>query len=101
MHPLRIERLVHRWPSAERTTLGIGALSLASGESLFLYGPSGCAISTLLSEIAGVVGVPSGVVRLATRISVACAVIRGTGGLLFPAIGVSRMTLADGLSVRL
>ncbi|SNS56928.1 putative ABC transport system ATP-binding protein [Tropicimonas sediminicola] len=67
MHPLRIDRLVHRWPRAERCTLEIGALSLASGESLFLYGPSGCGKSTLLSAIAGVVDVPKGVIRVAEQ----------------------------------
>lgn len=67
MHPLRIERLVYRWPGAERSTLGIGALSLASGESLFLYGPSGCGKSTLLSAIAGVVDVPKGVIHVADQ----------------------------------
>ena len=67
MHPLRIERLVYRWPGAERNTLGIDGLSLASGESLFLYGPSGCGKSTLLSAIAGVVDVPKGVIRLADQ----------------------------------
>jgi putative ABC transport system ATP-binding protein len=64
---LRIERLVYRWPGAERSTLEIGALSLASGESLFLYGPSGCGKSTLLSAIAGVVDVPKGVIRVADQ----------------------------------
>ena len=53
MHPLRIERLVYRWPRAQRSTLEIGTLSLASGESLFLYGPSGCGKSTLLRILAG------------------------------------------------
>ncbi len=67
MHPLRIERLVYRWPGAERSTLGIGALSLASGESLFLYGPSGCGKSTLLSAIAGVVDVPKGAIHVADQ----------------------------------
>ncbi|WP_226925758.1 ABC transporter ATP-binding protein [Meridianimarinicoccus sp. MJW13] len=67
MHPLRIERLVYRWPGAERSTLEIGALSLASGESLFLYGPSGCGKSTLLSAIAGVVDVPKGSIRVADQ----------------------------------
>jgi putative ABC transport system ATP-binding protein len=65
MHSLRIERLVYRWPGAERSTLEIGALSLASGESLFLYGPSGCGKSTLLSAIAGVVDVPKGAIHVA------------------------------------
>jgi len=65
MHALRIERLVYRWPGAERSTLEIGALSLASGESLFLYGPSGCGKSTLLSAIAGVVDVPKGAIHVA------------------------------------
>ncbi|WP_176442818.1 ATP-binding cassette domain-containing protein [Tropicimonas sediminicola] len=64
---MRIDRLVHRWPRAERCTLEIGALSLASGESLFLYGPSGCGKSTLLSAIAGVVDVPKGVIRVAEQ----------------------------------
>ena len=67
MHPLRIENLTYRWPRAERRTLEIGALSLASGESLFLYGPSGCGKSTLLSAIAGVVNVPKGVIRVADQ----------------------------------
>ena len=67
MHLLRIERLVYRWPGAERGTLGIGALSLASGESLFLYGPSGCGKSTLLSAIAGVVDVPEGAIHVADQ----------------------------------
>ncbi|MCL5779101.1 ABC transporter ATP-binding protein [Limibaculum sp. FT325] len=67
MHPLRIERLVYRWPPAVRSTLDIDALSLASGERLFLYGPSGCGKSTLLSAIAGVVDVPKGAVRVAER----------------------------------
>ncbi|MCV2866836.1 ABC transporter ATP-binding protein [Defluviimonas sp. WL0075] len=67
MHPLRIERLVYRWPGAARNTLEIGALSLASGESLFLFGPSGCGKSTLLSAIAGVVEVPKGAIRVADQ----------------------------------
>ena len=67
MHPLRIENLSYRWPRAERRTLEIGTLTLAPGESLFLYGPSGCGKSTLLSAIAGVVDVPKGVIRLADQ----------------------------------
>ncbi|WP_263390290.1 ABC transporter ATP-binding protein [Ruegeria marisflavi] len=67
MHPLRIERLVYRWPVAARSTLGIGALSLASGERLFLHGPSGCGKSTLLSAIAGVVDVPTGAILVADK----------------------------------
>ncbi|SDE62490.1 ABC transporter ATP-binding protein [Ruegeria marina] len=67
MHPLRIERLVYRWPGAARSTLGIGALSLASGERLFLHGPSGCGKSTLLSAIAGVVDVPTGAILVADK----------------------------------
>jgi len=67
MHPLRIERLVYRWPRAQRSTLEIGTLSLASGESLFLYGPSGCGKSTLLSAIAGVVDVPKGGIHVADQ----------------------------------
>ena len=67
MRPLQIERLVYRWPGAERSTLGISALSLASGESLFLYGPSGCGKSTLLSAIAGVVDVPKGAIHVADQ----------------------------------
>lgn len=67
MYPLRIERLVYRWPGAERSTLGISALSLASGESLFLYGPSGGGKSTLLSAIAGVVDVPKGAIHVADQ----------------------------------
>jgi putative ABC transport system ATP-binding protein len=65
MHPLRIDRLSYRWPGAERSTLEIGALSLAFGERLFLYGPSGCGKSTLLSAIAGVVDVPKEVISVA------------------------------------
>lgn len=79
MHPLRIERLVYRWPGAERNTLEIGALSLASGESLVLYGPSGCGKSTLLSAIAGVVDVPKGAIRLVDQDIGALRVVRGTG----------------------
>ena len=67
MHPLRIDRLSYRWPRAERGTLGIDTLSLALGESLFLYGPSGCGKSTLLSAIAGVVDVPKGAIRVADQ----------------------------------
>jgi putative ABC transport system ATP-binding protein len=67
MHPLLIQRLVYRWPGEERSTLGIGTLSLASGESLFLYGPSGCGKSTLLSAIAGVVDVPKGAIHVADQ----------------------------------
>ena len=67
MHPLRIERLAYQWPRAERKTLEIATLSLASGESLFLYGPSGSGKSTLLSAIAGVVDVPKGAVRVAEK----------------------------------
>jgi putative ABC transport system ATP-binding protein len=70
-----MERLVYRWPGAERSTLGIDALSLASGESLFLHGPSGCGKSTLLNAVAGVVDVSNRVDRLAISILVACAVI--------------------------
>jgi len=96
-----MERLVYRWPGAERSTLGIDALSAGSRESLLVHGPSGCGKSTLLNAVAGVVDVSNRVDRLAIRISVTCAVIRGTGGSPIPAIGVSRMTVADGLSVRL
>ncbi|MCU9840420.1 ABC transporter ATP-binding protein [Ruegeria sp. WL0004] len=64
---MRIERLVYRWPVAARSTLGIGALSLASGERLFLHGPSGCGKSTLLSAIAGVVDVPTGAILVADK----------------------------------
>jgi putative ABC transport system ATP-binding protein len=67
MHPLRIERLAFQWLRADRTTLEIATLSLASGESLFLYGPSGSGKSTLLSAIAGVVDVPKGTVRVADQ----------------------------------
>jgi len=61
---LRIERLVYRWPRAERGTLEIDSLSIEAAQSVFLYGPSGCGKSTLLSAIAGVVDVPRGAVRV-------------------------------------
>ena len=65
MSVLRIEHLSYRWPQAPCNTLSIDALSLGTGESLFLHGPSGCGKSTLLSAIAGVVDVPNGSVKVA------------------------------------
>ena len=67
MPTLRIKQLSYRWQQAPCDTLGIGALSLNAGETVFLHGPSGCGKSTLLSAIAGVVDVPEGAVRVAEQ----------------------------------
>lgn len=42
------------WPHAASDCLGIEALDLDAGETMFLHGPSGCGKSTLLSLMAGV-----------------------------------------------
>jgi putative ABC transport system ATP-binding protein len=61
---LEVTRLDFRWPGGAVPVLGVDALTLMAGESLFLHGPSGCGKSTLLSAIAGAVEIPSGAVSV-------------------------------------
>ncbi len=61
---IEIRNLRYRWPGAAHDTLAIDALSLASGSSSFLHGPSGGGKSTLLGLLAGVLLPDAGEVRL-------------------------------------
>ncbi len=49
-----LAELVFRWPGQAAACLDIPALTIASGERIFLHGPSGCGKSSLLSLISGV-----------------------------------------------
>ena len=51
---IEIENLRFAWPHAEHDCLAIDRLSIATGSTLFLYGPSGGGKSTLLGLLAGV-----------------------------------------------
>ena len=61
---LNISGLRFGWPG-HPSLLDIPQLSIAAGESLFLYGPSGCGKSTLLNLISGVLEVTSGKIDVA------------------------------------
>jgi putative ABC transport system ATP-binding protein len=51
---IEIHDLRFAWPGAQSDCLAIDELSVASGERVFLYGPSGGGKSTLLGLLAGV-----------------------------------------------
>ena len=51
---LRIEGLEFRWPGNGAFSLALPALSVETGQRLFLHGPSGSGKSTLLNLIGGV-----------------------------------------------
>ncbi|HKX40891.1 MAG TPA: ATP-binding cassette domain-containing protein, partial [Burkholderiaceae bacterium] len=61
---LEIEALRFAWRGAVHDTLQIDTLTVARGETLFLYGPSGTGKSTLLGLLAGVLMPSRGQVRL-------------------------------------
>lgn len=64
---LEIAQLRFAWPGRRADCLDIDALSVAAGETVFLYGPSGCGKSTLLSLMAGVLQPRGGSVVLHGR----------------------------------
>jgi putative ABC transport system ATP-binding protein len=64
---LEIAGLRFAWPGQAEDCLDIEALSVAAGETVFLYGPSGCGKSTLLSLMAGVLQPQHGSVMLHGR----------------------------------
>lgn len=51
---LRIEGLHFQWPGSAGFDLDSPSLELATGRSLFIYGPTGSGKSTLLNLIGGV-----------------------------------------------
>ena len=51
---ISLAALVFRWPGQARACLDIPALSIGTGERVFLHGPSGAGKSSLLSVISGV-----------------------------------------------
>jgi putative ABC transport system ATP-binding protein len=59
-----VRDLRFRWPGADHDCLTIGELRVASGSSLFLYGPSGGGKSTFLGLLAGVLLPAQGQVSL-------------------------------------
>ncbi len=64
---LEIEQLRFAWPGSDDDCLAIDSLTVAAGETVFLYGPSGCGKSTLLSLMAGVLQVQHGRIKLNGR----------------------------------
>ncbi len=66
--PMReIEHLRFAWPGSHDDCLAIESLTVAAGETVFLYGPSGCGKSTLLSLMAGVLQCRRGNIALNGR----------------------------------
>lgn len=64
---LEIEQLRFAWPGSPQDCLAIDTLTVAAGETVFLYGPSGCGKSTLLSLMAGVLQARQGRITLNGR----------------------------------
>ena len=61
---IEIRGLRYAWPGASHDHLAIDALDIGTGESVFLFGPSGGGKSTLLGLLAGVLVPRAGSVRL-------------------------------------
>jgi len=59
-----VEDLEFRWQPGAPKVLSIDALQIAAGECLFIKGPSGSVMSTLLSLLAGVTTAVTGTVRV-------------------------------------
>ena len=61
---VEIEGIRFAWKDGEDDVLDIARFKVAAGERLFVEGPSGSGKSTLLGLLGGVIGPPSGTVRI-------------------------------------
>jgi putative ABC transport system ATP-binding protein len=65
---LRIKDLRFAWPGDSQPILELGALSLAPGEKVFMFGPSGSGKSTLLALVGGLIRPQSGEILLRDQV---------------------------------